>query len=82
MRCFVPVTATATEEIFRISIGAWLLPGNRSQSAQHREKKDIFFIYYPPLSLLGRECSVRIATASDDRRGVVVVVMMKYGTRG
>lgn len=50
MRCFVPVTAAATREIFRISIGGWLLPGNRSQSGQHREKKDIFLfiiLHYP-----------------------------------
>jgi hypothetical protein len=77
MRCFVPVTATATEEIFRISIGAWLLPGNRSQSGQHREKKDIFLfiiLHYP--FWVGR---IRISSVV---RALTGGVMMKYGTRG
>ncbi|KAK9739649.1 hypothetical protein QE152_g8843 [Popillia japonica] len=52
--CFVPVTAGATEEIFRISIAAECLagccPATGSQSGQHREKKDIFLfiiLHYP-----------------------------------
>lgn len=69
MRCFVPVTATATEEIFRISIGAWLLPGNRESIWPTQGKEGYFFIYYPPLSLLGRWHSDLIGGASADRRG-------------
>lgn len=69
MRCFVPVTATATEDIFRISIGAWLLPGNRESIWPTLGKEGYFFIYYPPLSLLRRWHSDLVGSASADRRG-------------
>lgn len=78
MRCFVPVTATATEEIFRISIGVpGCCPATGSQSGQHREKKDIFLfiILHYPFWVGG----IRISSAA---RALTAGVMMKYGTRG
>ncbi|KAK9884513.1 hypothetical protein WA026_007354 [Henosepilachna vigintioctopunctata] len=64
--CFVPLS---TVKIFHISIGAWVLPGNRSQSGLHREKKDIFLfiiLHYPC-----RVGNIRISSVGTtvDRRG-------------
>lgn len=66
--------ATATQEIFRISIGRSrvclaVLPGNRESIWPTQGKEGYFFIYYPPLSLLGRWHSELIGSASADSPG-------------